>query len=271
MNTINISEHFYSVQCEGKTTGVPAYFIRLMNCNLSCGASRKMVRDMMTGKTEHQAGDFVGDLHEEGLATWTCDTLPVWIKGNELNFQEIVDNWEKEGIKEWIEEGRVNLIWTGGEPTLNGNQQSIINFINWYRKEHKADVEFYNEIETNGTGYIEDEFFKEITQINCSVKLANSGMSKDRRIVPKSLERIMSHYNYWFKFVVSTEEDILEIQRDFIEPFNIPWDRIILMPGLDDQKDFHERTRFSLEMAKKYGYIGLTRLHVSAWDRTTGV
>ncbi len=26
-----------------------------------------------------------------------------------------------------------------------------------------------------------------------------------------------------------------------------------------------------LEMAKKYGYIGLTRLHVSAWDKLTGV
>ncbi len=26
-----------------------------------------------------------------------------------------------------------------------------------------------------------------------------------------------------------------------------------------------------LEMAKKYGYVGLTRLHVSAWDKLTGV
>ena len=43
------------------------------------------------------------------------------------------------------------------------------------------------------------------------------------------------------------------------------------MPGLDSQKNFHERTLFSLEMGKKYGYIGLTRLHVSAWDKTTGV
>jgi hypothetical protein len=44
-----------------------------------------------------------------------------------------------------------------------------------------------------------------------------------------------------------------------------------MMPGLDSQEDYHERTRFVLEMAKKYGYRGLTRLHISAWDRATGV
>jgi hypothetical protein len=43
------------------------------------------------------------------------------------------------------------------------------------------------------------------------------------------------------------------------------------MPGLDNQKNFHEKTKISLEMAKKYGYIGLTRLHISAWDKATGV
>ncbi len=35
-----ISSDFYSVQGEGKTTGVPSYFIRLGLCNLTCGMSR---------------------------------------------------------------------------------------------------------------------------------------------------------------------------------------------------------------------------------------
>jgi hypothetical protein len=43
------------------------------------------------------------------------------------------------------------------------------------------------------------------------------------------------------------------------------------MPGLDSQDNFHDRTKFVLEMAKKYKFVGLTRLHVSAWDKTTGV
>ena len=129
----------------------------------------------------------------------------------------------------------------------------------------------YNEVETNGTLVIQDDFFDMLDQINCSVKLANSGMPPNRRIVPKALERIMEHDNYWFKFVISTEECLEEIERDFIKPFNIPHDKVMMQPGLDRQADFHERTKFTLEMAKKHGYIGLSRLHVSAWDKLTGV
>ena len=96
-------------------------------------------------------------------------------------------------------------------------------------------------------------------------------MSREKRIVDKALKSIMSYGNYYFKFVISTEEDIKEIENDFIIPYKIPFKRVLLMPGLDCRADFHERTRFSLEMAKKYGYIGLTRLHISCWDKATGV
>ena len=96
-------------------------------------------------------------------------------------------------------------------------------------------------------------------------------MDKKRRIVPKALERIMQHPNYWFKFVISNEEDLEEIQTDFIKPFNIPAKRVLMMPGLDKQENYHERTKFCMGMGKKSGYTGLTRLHVSAWDQTTGV
>jgi hypothetical protein len=101
--------------------------------------------------------------------------------------------------------------------------------------------------------------------------LANSGHSKEERIVPKAIKRIMEHDNYYFKFVISNNQDLQEILDDFVTPFNIDPNRICMMPGLDDQDNFHERTAFVLEMAKKYGFIGLTRLHVSAWNKTTGV
>ena len=265
-----ISEDFYSMQCEGITTGYPAYFIRLMNCNLSCGASNEFMKNVRRSGKELDPGTFQGDLHKSGKATWTCDTIPVWIKGHKKPFEYLIDRWKEENILDWVLDGRVNLIWTGGEPTQRMTQKSIIAFLEYFKSNYN-DAKVFNEIETNGTGHIEDYFFNDLDQINCSVKLANSGMEKERRIVPSALNRIMEHPNYWFKFVISNEEDMEEIQRDFIKPFNIPADRIILMPGLDDQKNFHERTLFSLEMGKRHGYKGLTRLHVSAWDKTTGV
>jgi hypothetical protein len=43
------------------------------------------------------------------------------------------------------------------------------------------------------------------------------------------------------------------------------------MPGMDEQDQFHERTQWVLEMAKKYKFVGLTRLHISAWNKTLDV
>lgn len=255
IDTLNLSEDFYSVQGEGHTSGVPAYFVRLKACNLMCGGVD-------------------GSLMKDGKATWWCDTEYVWKKGLEKPFEYLEDRWKEENIIDWINAGRVNVIWTGGEPTIPKNQRAIVAYLDWYHKKYdrlQDKIHMYNEVETNGTIYMEDKFFKYIDQINCSVKLANSGMHEKRRIVPRALERIMSHENYWFKFVISTEECLKEIERDFIKPFNIPAKRVLMMPGLDKQENYHERTKFCMEMGKKYGYTGLTRLHVSAWDQLTGV
>tara|TARA_R110001606_G_scaffold373960_1_gene531519 strand:+ start:247 stop:1071 length:825 start_codon:yes stop_codon:yes gene_type:complete len=254
--TLDLSESFYSVQCEGHTTGYPAYFIRLKSCNLMCGGTN-------------------GELMESGDATWWCDTEAVWRRGLEKPFYKLIKEWEDECIDHWIYDGRIHLIWTGGEPSIPKHQRSIPAFrdhlFDYVKSNHDKTLNTFDEIETNGTLYLQDGLFDMLDQINCSVKLANSGMAENRRIVPAALHRIMSHENYWFKFVISTEECLKEIEEDFIQPFNIPHDKVLLQPGLDKQSDFHERTRFTLEMAKKYGYIGLSRLHVSAWDKLTGV
>ena len=252
-HTLSISENFYSVQGEGRSTGCPAYFIRLRGCNLMCGG-----RD--------------GRLVKSGEATWWCDTEYVWRKGNTQPHSYLIDDWKEEGILEWVLDGRVHLIWTGGEPTLPKHQNSICNFLEFVDSEYSSrSPQLYNEVETNGTKYIEDGLFSKLHQINCSVKLSNSGMSTEKRIVPAALNRIMSHSNHTFKFVISKEDDLREIERDFVTPFNIKPENVLMMPGLDKRANYHERTLFCLEMAKKYGYVGLTRLHVSAWDQTTGV
>ena len=139
-------------------------------------------------------------------------------------------------------------------PTLLHHQKTIIEFLNWCQKEPEIITQcnmlgqvgpnLYNEIETNGTIVIQDELLKKLNQINCSTKLSNSGMSKERRIVPDAIKSIMSHPNYWFKFVISNEQDIEEFIRDYVIPFNIPPERVIMMPGLDNRDNFHERTRF---------------------------
>lgn len=272
--SLKISEHFFSIQGEGKTTGVPAYFIRLTDCNLSCGSTQKLLNQIRKGILNVDPNtNWHGDLHLENKASWTCDSIPVWVKGQEVEYQEIINNWLKKGLYPDIKNGIIHIIWTGGEPTLPYHQKSIVEFTKYWLLEIEKNLglSYFYEIETNGTIYIERELFDLLKQINCSPKLSNSGMPKNKRIVPEAIDRIMQHNNYQFKFVVDTENDIKEVFKDFIEPFSIPIKNVCMMPALDDQSKFHERTNFICEMAKKYKFIAAQRLHISSWGAVTGV
>lgn len=297
---LKISSDFFSVQGEGISSGIPSYFVRLGVCNLSCGISRTMMNKLVEEQVLEDGEIMTGDLHAEGKATWTCDSVSQWAwRGGDQDFQYLIDRWQEQGILQDIAQGNIRIIWTGGEPTIPNHQKAIVNFTAHAIKQRAfvgsvpTDAHFVNgaflleerpvkdmtgqgaspyyEIETNGTFYIDDSLFSLLDQINCSPKLENSGHTKKQRIKPDAIERIMQHHNYQFKFVISTEDDIQEIFRDFVVPFNIPLKNVVCMPGLDQQEDFHERTQFVLEMAKKYKFRGLTRLHISAWDKTLNV
>ena len=272
-NKLLISSDFYSVQGEGISSGVPSYFVRLGICNLTCGMSRTFANNLAKEQKLEDGEIFVGDLHAEGKATWTCDSTSQWLwRGVDQDFDWLIKRWKEEGIYDDILNGNIHIIWTGGEPTIKGHQESIVNFTNYWLAKHLDNtVSPFYEIETNGTNYIDHKLFTMIDQINCSPKLSNSGMSEKQRIVPVAIERIKEHKNYQFKFVISTEDDVKELFRDFVEPFKIPLKNVVCMPGLDDVKNFEERTQFCLEMAKKYKFRGLTRLHIAAWNKTLNV
>jgi organic radical activating enzyme len=283
-NKLLISSDFYSVQGEGISTGIPSYFIRLANCNLTCGMSRIFANKILKEKSLADGEIFKGDLELEGKASWTCDSTSQWLwRGEEKEFQYLINQWKQQGIYDDILNGDVHIIWTGGEPTIKSHQEAIVNFLNEFEQQSikefygdstsysDGDFNIFNEIETNGTIVIGDELFVLLSQINCSPKLSNSGMTEKQRINPEAIKRIMSHNNYQFKFVISNEEDIQEIFSDFIVPFSIPLKNVVVMPGMDARWQFHERTNFIMEMAKKYKFRAMSRMHISAWDKTLNV
>lgn len=226
-------------------------------------------REVYTIECDNNKNYFVNN-----VLVHNCDSIPVWVHGHKKPLQYLIDRWDDSHILDMVLEGKCHLIWTGGEPTLPRNQRSINDFITYlydWGKMNERGVHAYNEIETNGSLIINDELFNNMHQINCSAKLSNSGMPLDKRVNPEAIEIIKKHPNYNFKFVVSNEKDIIEAYDTYIQPFKIPIENVCMMPGLDNKHDFHKQTNFILEMAKKYGFRGLQRLHISAWGAVTGV
>ena len=141
--------------------------------------SRAFANMLMKEKSLEDGEIFEGDLHKEGKATWTCDSTSQWLwRGEDKEFQYLIDRWKEQGIYQDILDGTIHIIWTGGEPTIKGHQEAISNFMSyWAINEPNTIGLAYHEIETNGTVVIEDPLWLYIDQINCSPKLSNLGIS----------------------------------------------------------------------------------------------
>jgi len=231
---------FYSMQGEGASAGVPSYFIRLQGCNLDCGY---------------------------------CDTTEVWKRGVKMENPEVEARIQEEGQLINLLTGRTHLIWTGGEPAMPHHQEAIGSFLGYLREKYGVEVvrTIYNEIETNGTQMFVDGILSDFNQINCSPKLASSGEPRKKRIVPDALNQIIQNSSAYFKFVIRNEHDILEMERDFIQPFDIYKPKVILMPEVTKLEDLPSRTMELFELGKKHNYRVMPRLQILAWDRVTGV
>ena len=247
--SLEISEQFYSIQGEGQTAGVPAVFLRLKGCNLTCG-----------GKSTIKTGEL------DSGATWRCDTIETWTKGRTYSYSEICSFWENQNWLYFLKDG-AHLIITGGEPLLY--QKSICEFLEFLK--HKYGFLPHIEIETNGTILPNHELISLVDYFNVSPKLANSGMDLDKRLIDDVLALFNSIDSAIFKFVVSGESDIFEIVRNYINPSLIDVKKIYLMPSAMTRDQMIELEPLVVKLCKKYSFNYSNRLHIHIWDTKKGV
>ena len=239
---IAVSEMFYSLQGEGRTIGYPAVFIRLGGCNLMCGGF---------------GTQFDNELHH--FATWRCDTIEVWMNAQKKSFGELFTEEYVDAIKHGA-----NIVITGGEPMLQ--QKAICELIKYVRD--KISYTAYFEIETNGTIMPCEELCNEVGQWNISPKLSNSGNEKNLRYNRKVLWDMCRLNNARFKFVISSEEDYKEVEKDF--DF-IPYQQIYLMPAGSTQEELEETRPIVADLCKNNYLMMTDRLHIAVWNKKTGV
>lgn len=250
---MRIAEHFYSIQGEGVSAGVPAVFLRTAGCNLLCGGH---------GTIEDKA------LHDGAM--WRCDTIEVWMKGTQYSEVELVKLFELQGYLDKLKQG-AHLVITGGEPLQQ--QDAVINFI--IAITDKLQFRPYIEIETNGTIAPRQLLLNLVKQWNVSPKLSSSGMPLERRIDHKALklfgEEGARTKNAWCKVVIASEEDIKEIEGDTSPTHYFNDSQIILMPAASERETLRNLLPIVVEFCKSKGYRLSTRMQVEIWDKTTGV
>ena len=143
---------------------------------------------------------------------------------------------------------------TGGEPTLQKDKiDKLIDVL----------PQWIIEVETNGTIMPTKTMLKRC-QFTCSPKLKNSGNSKIARIKGEVLQAL-NRMKTTFKFVVTGPRDIREIERDFIKPFNLDVNKIIIMPEGKTAEKVGANARKVVETVKEKGYRLLGRLQCDIW------
>lgn len=227
---MKIAEIFYSIQGEGVLVGVPSVFIRTSGCNLRC--------------------------------TW-CDTpYTSWSpEGEDFSIDQIATR--AAGFHAH------HVVITGGEPMIAPEMVRLTHLLH--------DAKLHLTIETAGTVYAPVA----CDLMSISPKLSNS-VPHDRdegrwaaqhnrlRYQPEVLQRLTCDYPYQLKFVVTSPDDLDEI-NEIRDTLAAERKQIILMPEGTSSDVLRDRGQWLAEVCKANGYRYSPRLHIDLWGNRRGI
>jgi organic radical activating enzyme len=247
-------EHFYSIQGEGRYTGVPSLFFRFGGCNMRC------------------EGFGCVSTSQNGVDVLGCDTVYA------VNREHFASKWIPITKSEQLLHVRdlyelpegVDIVLTGGEPLLTYDDAIFVEFITKLIEDNHR-VTF----ETNATIHI--DFLKYPIYKKCvyalSVKLSNSGESLSKRIKPDAIfSYAQNTKEAFFKFSIDEASIDLGLDDEIDEIISYaPNLQVYCMPLGGSKKEIEKNCEPLIEFCKTKGYTYSDRLHIRIWDQTHGV
>ena len=262
-----------TIQGEGKLAGIPVLFIRTSGCNLRC------VWQMEDGEVSPCDTPYASHQAEEREEWEIGDIVSVLIQ----NLGSIR-----------------HLVISGGEPTMQ--PYALVALAQAVKKE----LDLHITLETNGVSFIPRlTDWIDLFSISPKLKSSEPDMKKNRKLtVPVSQEYIRDHRktrrniktiqnyinacmnlksyygdqpdilasrknnkDFQLKFVISSEHDIEEIEKDFLAHLNFvgPQD-ILLMPVGANRIQLRKSSETAALMAIRYGWRYAPRLHIDLFD-----
>lgn len=234
---------FYTLEGEGRLIGTPSIFLRLFGCNLTCKA------------------------WASPDSPWGCDSFISWSKKNKYTFDEVFAHYEEQGFINRLKNG---VIWkiTGGEPMLR--QKPLLKFMETFT--HTYGFSPRIDFETNATILPDEQWKSHNVTYTSSPKLSTNGDPEEKTYKPEVL-RFLVQQNACFKFVITSEADVEEIYRKYVNSPEIymPKSLIWLMVCVGSRKEHIENAEFVAELAKKHEFNFSPRLQLVLWDKALKV
>jgi 7-carboxy-7-deazaguanine synthase len=228
---MRISEIFYSIQGEGRLSGVPSAFIRTSGCNLRC--------------------------------VW-CDTpYTSWSPdGKEMTLEEILHAIESYPLR--------HVVLTGGEPLLSHEIEELsvrlkdagahvtIETAATIFKPVSCDLVSMSPKLSNSTPWQKQ-----------NGRFAT--MHEQHRLNYNVVQQFIDSYDYQLKFVVDREQDFAEVRQIVEALKNVDTSRVLIMAQARNRRQLHQKSRWIIELCKEFGYGYSPRLHIELYGNRRGV
>ena len=226
-----ISEIFHSLQGEGLLLGVPSVFIRTSGCNLRC--------------------------------RW-CDTpYASWKpEGEELGIDEIMKRVSAYQCH--------HVVLTGGEPMIAAGLPELAARLR--AAGHHITIETAATVMPEGIACDLGSLSPKLS--NSTPEEAIAGAWKERhehrRCRPDVIRAWLAAGAYQLKFVVTSAEDLSEIEALLQEVAPVPRDHVLLMSEGIDAETLKKRSLWLAELCRDRGFRFAPRLHIELYGNTKG-
>ena len=249
-----LTEQFFSIQGEGKYAGTPSYFLRTGGCNLSCPG-------------------FGATYEVDGKTRYGCDTYFAVDSSFSKSWSRVE---QAETLIATLEEAFAKIgylpdvVITGGEPLMYHNDDAFYGVVSWL-VEQGIRITF----ETNGTVEIDFDAYPAYRAcvFALSLKLANSGEPRTKRIKPQALKNIQANTKESFlKFTIdkalvetTAYEEIDEIRKI------LPDLDVYCMPVGESRDTIWRNDKAVFHFCMQHNFHYSDRLHIRVFDTTQGV
>lgn len=228
-----VSELFYSVQGEGKLTGVPSVFIRLAGCNLRC--------------------------------TW-CDTkYASWSpEGDHRTPEKIVAQTQAHPAQ--------HVVITGGEPMIApeiGRLAELLRAAGKHITIETAGTVLPDGIACDLASL--SPKLSHSTPLSGEISEGWIERHERLRLQPDVLRRWVTEYDFQLKFVVRDQADVEEMETVLRKlEVSVPPANVLLMPEGTTTDVLDARTDLVLKLCLEKGYRFCNRLHIALFGNTKG-